>query len=158
MLNSDTLVFTDWLARLRAAAYSDRAVGTVTPFSNSGSIASYPEAQDAPLDPVGASAMHALAAATHDGTRADIPVGVGFCLYLRRDCLREVGTFDEAVFGDGYGEETDFCMRARAHGWSHRLAADVVRLPCRRRFLRRPARGALLNRSQRLNQSAPPGL
>jgi GT2 family glycosyltransferase len=156
VLNSDTLVFADWLARLRAAAYSDRAVGTVTPFSNSGSIASYPEAQDAPFDAADAAALHALAAATHDGTRADIPVGVGFCLYLRRDCLREVGTFDDAVFGDGYGEETDFCMRARAHGWLHRLAADV--------FVYHAGgvsfggrRAALLNRSQRLINLRHPG-
>jgi GT2 family glycosyltransferase len=42
LLNSDTLVFGDWLQRLSAAAYSDSRVGTVTPFSNDGSIASYP--------------------------------------------------------------------------------------------------------------------
>ncbi len=156
VLNSDTLVFADWIARLRAAAYSDPAVGTVTPFSNSGSIASYPEAQDTPIDPASAAALHAIAAATHDGTRADLPVGVGFCLYLRRDCLREVGNFDDAVFGDGYGEETDFCMRARAHGWSHRLAADV--------FVYHAGgvsfggrRAALLNRSQRLINLRHPG-
>ncbi len=42
VLNSDTLVHGDWLSRLRAAAYSSPKIGTVTPWSNSGSIASYP--------------------------------------------------------------------------------------------------------------------
>lgn len=45
-------------------------------------------------------------------------------MYIRRDCLKEVGDFDAAVF-PGYGEENDFCMRARERGWRHVLAADV---------------------------------
>jgi GT2 family glycosyltransferase len=125
VLNSDTRVYADWLGRLREAAYSDRAVGTVTPWSNSGSILSYPSPGGSALDPAGAAALHALAASTHAEIRADIPVGVGFCLFLRRDCLRDVGDLDAGLFGDGYGEETDFCLRARSRGWSHRLAADV---------------------------------
>jgi GT2 family glycosyltransferase/glycosyltransferase involved in cell wall biosynthesis len=156
VLNSDTLVFSDWLSRLREAAYSDLNVGTVTPLSNAGSIASYPQPQDSAIDPAGAPALDALAASTHPRIRADIPVGVGFCLYLRRDCLRDVGALDAAVFGDGYGEETDFCMRARMRGWSHRLAADVfvyhtggVSFGSRR--------AALLERSGRLINLRHPG-
>ena len=42
-----------------------------------------------------------------------------------RQCLREIGGFDEAAFGKGYGEETDFCQRAIQHGWRNVLAADV---------------------------------
>jgi GT2 family glycosyltransferase/glycosyltransferase involved in cell wall biosynthesis len=125
LLNSDTLVYDDWLARLRAAAYSRPAVGTVTPLSNSGSIASYPHALGAALEVGDGAALHALAASTHSGTRIAIPVGVGFCLFIRRECLREVGSLDAAVFGKGYGEETDFCLRAQGRGWSHWLAADV---------------------------------
>jgi hypothetical protein len=53
-----------------------------------------------------------------------IPTGVGFCLFIRRDCLEATGLFDEAAFGKGYGEENDFCLRASAHGWKHVLAAD----------------------------------
>ena len=156
LLNSDTLVFDDWLSRLRAAAYSAPAVGTVTPLSNSGSIASYPCAQGAAIDPEDGAALHALAASTHSGTRVVIPVGVGFCLYMRRDCLRDVGSFDAAVFGQGYGEEVDFCLRARRRGWSHQLAADV--------FVYHAGgvsfggrRAALLERSQRLLNLRHPG-
>ena len=156
VLNSDTLVFDDWLARLRAAAYSAPAVGTVTPLSNSGSIASYPRLSGAGIDPEAAASLHALAASTHPGIRAEIPVGVGFCLYLRRDCLRDVGTLDTAVFGKGYGEETDFCLRARRRGWSHHLAADVfVYHAGGLSFGGR--RAALLDRSQRLINLRHPG-
>jgi GT2 family glycosyltransferase/glycosyltransferase involved in cell wall biosynthesis len=156
LLNSDTRVFDDWLPRLRAAAYSGSAVGTVTPLSNSGTIASYPRAQGAPINPDEGAALHALASSTHSGTRVAVPVGVGFCLYVRRDCLSEVGEFDAAVFGHGYGEETDFCLRAHRAGWSHRLAADVfVYHAGGLSFGAR--RAALLERSARLINMRHPG-
>jgi GT2 family glycosyltransferase len=125
ILNSDTVVFADWLTRLRKAAYSAARVGTVTPWSNSGSIASYPNRSGGAIDPAAGEALHQLARSLHSGKNIEIPVGVGFCLYVRRDCLRAIGSLDADVFGKGYGEETDFCLRARSCGWSHRLAADV---------------------------------
>ncbi len=149
LLNSDTLVFDDWLTRLRAAAYSGSAVGTVTPLSNSGSIASYPHVLGGTVDADDGAALHAFAASILSGTRVPIPVGVGFCLYIRRDCLRDTGGFDASIFGKGYGEETDFCLRARRRGWSHQLAADVfVYHTGGMSFAGR--RAALLDRAQRL--------
>jgi GT2 family glycosyltransferase len=156
LLNSDTRVFDDWLVRLRAAAYSGKTVGTVTPFSNFGSIASYPRMPGAAIDPDDVAALHALTAAAHSGTRVEIPVGVGFCLYLRRDCLADVGSLDAAVFDKGYGEETDFCLRARHRGWSNLFAADVfVYHAGGLSFGSR--RAALLDRSQRLLNLRHPG-
>jgi GT2 family glycosyltransferase len=156
LLNSDTLVFDDWLVRLRAAAYSEPAIGTVTPLTNSGTIASYPRPEGAAIDADDGAALHALVASTQSGTRLAIPVGVGFCLYVRRDCLQEVGGFDAAVFGKGYGEETDFCLRARRRGWSHRLAADVFVYHAGGVSFG-PRRAALLDRSQRLINLRHPG-
>ncbi len=46
-------------------------------------------------------------------------------MYLRRDCLRETGLFDVDQFGKGYGEENDFCIRARRAGWVNLHALDV---------------------------------
>jgi GT2 family glycosyltransferase len=156
VLNADTRVFDNWLSRLRAAAYSAKSVGTATPLSNQGSIASYPHPAGAAIDPEDGAALHAVATATHSGVRAAIPVGVGFCLFIRRDCLNAVGSFDADVYGKGYGEETDFCLRASRAGWSHQLAADVfvyhtggVSFGARRK--------ALLDRSQRLIELHHPG-
>src|SRR5262249_44080999 len=50
-----------------------------------------------------------------------IPTGVGVCLYIKRRALDVVGAFDEAAFGLGYGEETDFCLRALRAGFVHVL-------------------------------------
>jgi GT2 family glycosyltransferase len=156
LLNADTQVFDDWLLRLRAAAYSGASVGTVTPLTNDGSIASYPRPHGAAMDPEDGAGLHALASATHSGRRLPIPVGVGFCLYIRRDCLDAVGSFDAAVFGKGYGEETDFCLRASRRGWSHTLAADVFVYHAGAVSFG-PRRAALLDRSQRLINLRHPG-
>jgi len=51
----------------------------------------------------------------------EIPAGVGFCMYIRRDVLEHLGYFDEAKFEKGYAEETDFCMRALKKGFLHVL-------------------------------------
>ena len=47
------------------------------------------------------------------------PTGNGFCMLFKRAVLDEIGAFDAEGFPRGYGEENDFCMRARAAGWTH---------------------------------------
>ena len=127
LLNSDTEVSGDWLDRLVAAAYGARDIGTVTPFSNNATICSYPHfCRDNAL-PTGMSAaqLDALFAQVNRGRCIDLPTAVGFCMYIRRDCLTQTGLFSVEHFGKGYGEENDFCMRATRHGWRHVLAADT---------------------------------
>ncbi|MEO0380007.1 MAG: hypothetical protein AAF252_07020, partial [Pseudomonadota bacterium] len=127
LLNSDTVVSAGWLDRLSAAAHSAPDIGTVTPLSNNGEITSYPvrSAQN-PLPPgVTAAELDALAAEVNQGVTVDLPTGVGFCLFVKADCLAAVGLLDAHRFGKGYGEETDFCLRALRAGWRSVCAADV---------------------------------
>jgi GT2 family glycosyltransferase len=51
----------------------------------------------------------------------EIPAGVGFCLYIKRSALDDIGYFDAESFGRGYAEETDFCMKALKKGYIHVL-------------------------------------
>lgn len=127
LLNSDTEVAGDWLDRLHRCAYSAPKIGTVTPFSNNATICSYPEfCEDNPLPNKWDTAkLDALFRQANAGKSVDIPTAVGFCMYIRRDCLDMVGLFDVEAFGKGYGEENDFCMRARKRGWRHVLCADT---------------------------------
>ena len=127
LLNSDTEVHNDWLDRLRATACRGDRTATVTPLSNNATICSYPrfvENNIVPLELADAE-LDALAARVNAGVEVDIPTGVGFCMYIRRACLDELGLFDVEAFGRGYGEENDLCCRARARGWRNVLAADV---------------------------------
>ncbi len=127
LLNSDTEVANDWLDRIRAAAYGDAKIASVTPFSTNATICSYPRfCEDNPLPPGWDTArLDALAARTNPGAVVDVPTGVGFCMYIRRDCLDAVGLFDTENFGKGYGEENDFCQRAAKAGWRNLHLLDT---------------------------------
>lgn len=127
LLNSDTEVANDWLDRLVRAAHANGRVGTVTPFSNNATICSYPRFCEPNPLPTGfdTARLDALFASTNPGQVVDVPTGIGFCMYIRRDCLDEVGLFDVANFGKGYGEENDFCCRAEAAGWRNLHALDT---------------------------------
>lgn len=127
LLNSDTEVANDWLDRIRQAAYGDAKVASVTPFSNNATICSYPlfcKDNDLPAG-YDTARLDALCARTNPGVVVDVPTGVGFCMYIRRDCLRQVGLFDTEHFGKGYGEENDFCQRAQAAGWRNLHLLDT---------------------------------
>lgn len=126
LLNSDTEVPQGWLTRLAAQAYAEPHIATVSPFSNNATICSYSTDETGPM-PFGAS-LHAIDAACRSvnaGRSINVPTTVGFCMYIRREALNEVGLFDEKTFGRGYGEENDFCLRASSRGWQHRLACDT---------------------------------
>ncbi len=127
LLNSDTLVPPGWLGRLRAAAYSARDIGTVTPLSNDATILSYPDADggNAVPDLDAATAYDTLAQRANGVETVEIPTAIGFCMYVRRDCLDQVGLLREDLFAQGYGEENDFCLRARHRGWRHLAAPGV---------------------------------
>ena len=119
LLNSATLVPPEWIERLRAAAYARPDIGTVTPLSNNASILSYPGGGASTTRPNQSTTnrLDRLTARANGSHIVDIPSGIGFCLYLRRDCLNMVGSFRADLFAQGYGEDTDFCLRARHLGW-----------------------------------------
>jgi GT2 family glycosyltransferase len=127
LLNSDTEVYGNWIDRLRDAVGADPIIGTVTPFSNNATICSYPLfCQDFPSEfELAFEEIDRLAGEINRGRLVDIPTGVGFCLYIRRECLNEVGLFDVGNFGRGYGEENDFCRRIATKGWRNVLAGNV---------------------------------
>ena len=127
LLNSDTEVAGDWLQRLQSCAYRDEETGTVTPFSNNGTICSYPIfASSSPLpEQWNTAELDQLFRSGNALRSMQIPTAVGFCMYIKKRCLEEVGGFDEESFGLGYGEECDFSMRAANKGWNSAIAADV---------------------------------
>ena len=118
LLNSDALVPPGWLPALQAAAHSAPDIASACPLSNEATILSYPIAAggNPPAEP---GALAALARRANGAATVDIPVGVGFCMLMRRDCIEQVGLFREDVFAQGYGEENDWCLRARQRGWRH---------------------------------------
>lgn len=123
LLNSDTEVTAGWVEKLQAAAGSDAAAATVTPFSNNATLVSLPRPFEVNALPAGhdADSLARIVEAVSRREYPRLPTAVGVCMLIRRDVLRAIGPFDEERFGLGYGEENDFCMRASRAGFVHLL-------------------------------------
>ncbi len=130
LLNSDTIVTARWAEKLRAWATSDPRVATVTPFSNNATICSYPVICRNNALPAGLNAddLNALFEQVHARAHTapvELPTGVGFCMYVRRPFIDRIGKFNSEVFGQGYGEENDFCRRCTQLNGRHLAALDT---------------------------------
>lgn len=123
LLNSDTEVTEGWLEKLGAAARRRPRIASATPFSNNATICSLPRPLVENALPAGhtAESFGRLVEERSLRVTPEIPTGVGFCLYLAREALEEIGLLDERAFGEGYGEEVDWCLRASSRGLTHVL-------------------------------------
>jgi len=121
ILNSDTLVTKNWMDKLQRAAYAKPRVATATPLSNYMTINGVPKPFQ--YNPVpGGMDIDTFAAFLESVSLRyypEIPAGVGFCMYIKQDVLRQFGYFDDTKFEKGYAEETDFCMRTLKKGFVH---------------------------------------
>ena len=120
LLNSDTQPAGGWLGSMLETLVDD--VASVTPTSNNATIYSIPHPGfDVFTEDLGVESLAQIVESVDWDEPIEIPVSVGFCMLMSRAALDEVGGFDP-VFGAGYGEEEDWCMRALRAGFKHRLA------------------------------------
>ena len=124
LLNADILLPQGVVETLVEVAYAHAATGTVSPFSNEASIMSYPAKWGGnPIpDMRETGQLNMLARRANGAAFVEIPSTVGFCMFIRHDCLEAVGGFRNEIFAQGYGEENDFCIRARHLGFRHMAA------------------------------------
>lgn len=120
LLNSDAFVPDKWASRLIRPMLDHDNVATVTPMSNDAEIFNIPTiCQREQLLHGEADAIDQVAMRFFSGAvLADAPTGVGFCMAIHIDFLRRLPELD-TVFGRGYGEEVDWCQRARQLGGRH---------------------------------------
>lgn len=123
LLNSDTIVANKWLDAILLEAYSSTnsdIIGTVTPISNNATICSFPEFcidNELPTN----YDVHRLASlcSTNNIPAQELPTAHGYCMFIKRAVLNDVGYFDQQKWGKGYAEENDFSLRASKLGWRH---------------------------------------
>jgi GT2 family glycosyltransferase/glycosyltransferase involved in cell wall biosynthesis len=121
LLNSDTLVPPGAIERLAEAAYQAADIASATPFSNAATILNYPQRNGGNIMPDLAETIALQQDAAHaNGSQiCDIPTAVGFCMFIRHDALAATGNMRVELFAQGYGEENDWCLRARQLGFRH---------------------------------------
>lgn len=132
MLNSDTIVTPYWLEKMIECASSDARIGVVGPLSNTASWQSVPHVESegdwADNDlPSNMSIADAAFMIDELSSREFPRISFlnGFCMMIKRELIKDIGVFDEETFAKGYGEENDYCLRARKAGWELAIADHV---------------------------------
>ena len=127
LLNSDTEVTSNWIEKIQKCAYSNEYIATVTPLTNNGTIASVPNfGVDNELPENMTLEEYAKMIEEISKNRyPELTTGNGFCMYIKRNVINELGLFDDETFGKGYGEENDFCYRALDYGYTNVLCDNT---------------------------------
>lgn len=118
LLNTDVVLPTEWLERLMLPILNNSQIATTTPFTNSGTICSFPFfGKDNPID--NQFTVDAIDSYFKKllPNYTIIPTGVGFCMGINKNALKKVGLLDAKTFSKGYGEENDWCQRAISFGY-----------------------------------------
>lgn len=123
-LNSDTYVVNDWVDRLKTHTYKENRIASSTPMTNNCSIMSYPDPKGSALQP---ALVKFYDSVLSGAALAPIPLpsSVGFCTFIRRAAIADIGVFDDHAFGRGYGEENDWSLRALKRTWAHAGITNV---------------------------------
>lgn len=137
VLAADAAPAPGWLQRMQRTLADDRAIATVTPWSNAGEAAAWPRVgKIAPMP----EDLHALAraAATMPLAAPELPAAVGHAVLLRGVALRRVGGLDPAGYRSWYAALTDLSLRLAGLGWRNALCESAF---VARRDEGRPAEG-----------------
>ena len=130
LLNTDTEVPPQWVERLLAPFAKNPGVASITPFSNGATIFSLPLADDRnnrefvkvfPLDEIDRE----IRKYSLPPEMRTAPCGVGFCMAMKNELIRQFGGFDEESFGKGFGEEVDWCRRMAEKGFANVIAPNL---------------------------------
>ena len=120
LLNTDTEVPKFWLERLMYPIFTDESIASTTPFTNSGTICSFPNYLVDNKDIYGNLNLEQVDSVFQlvntEKTMLQVPTGVGFCMGMNFNVVKQIGMFDE-IYGKGYGEENDWCQRAINAGY-----------------------------------------
>ena len=149
LLNSGTEVTPGWVDKLQRSAYSSPKIATATPFSNDATICSIPRSLQANFIPTGHDPLSFGATVERRSLRQypRIPTGVGFCIFIKRESLKQVGMFDERRFNLAPAKKRTFACapmrRVTSTYWTTpRFLFALVRGARQKPRERNPARNA----------------
>lgn len=120
LVNTDVELPDMWLERLMYPIIFNEKIASSTPFTNCGTICSFPDFckdnelfEGFELDYIDKTFQAIIPSYTN------VPTGVGFCMGINKNVLDEIGVFDADTFAKGYGEENDWCQRAIKAGYKN---------------------------------------
>lgn len=125
-LDSDSEVFDNFLDRMHAIAYAQTNCASITPISNNAASFGYPLTSQDNLYAllVEDKNINILAADVNSGINVEAPTGLGYCLYIKRVSLNQVGMFDEK-FCSQHAMIHDLCWRFVKSGYTNLITPTV---------------------------------
>jgi GT2 family glycosyltransferase len=124
--NSDVIFPPNLVDALVGVVENHASVASVTAWSNH--VSSFSLRNTDPVRNLGTRELVGRTSAVleaHFGSRSlEVPVGVGFCMLVPVSAIARVGLFDP-IFGRGYCEEVDWCLRAASFGMRNMLAPSA---------------------------------
>ena len=158
LLNSDTIVTSDWLLPLYNGLVlnSNKKVMIVGPLSNAASYQSVPLQlglggwNTNPLSP-GMNIDQLARFVAKMGHDQETPQMIlnGFCFMFKRELITAIGTLDAQRYPHGYGEEIDFSVRAAWAGYESRIVHSSYVYHSRISSLQVQERKALISASHK---------
>jgi hypothetical protein len=109
-----------WLQRMARTLADDRAIATVTPWSNAGEAAAWPRIGRVAPVPADLRAL-AAAAAAMPLTAPELPAAVGHAVLLRGAARERAGGLDVAGYRSWHAALTDLSLRLSGLGWRNVL-------------------------------------
>ncbi len=118
LLNADTIVPANLIPTLIGPLLEDALISSTTAWSNNSSVYSIPLNDPDHLGekPELVDWLSERLDEEFDGETITIPSGVGFCMAMPTRVISDVGLMDP-VFGRGYSEEIDWCLRSHTLGY-----------------------------------------
>ncbi|MDT9327727.1 MAG: glycosyltransferase [Limnospira sp. PMC 1286.21] len=120
LLNSDTIVVDGWIQRLEESAFSGLVPAVVSPMSTE---SSHLYVRLNPGDSF--RNVDCWLQENHKSRQPEIITPEGWCIFIPREVYQKIGFLDH-VFGRGYCEESDFCMRAYAAGFPLKSCDNLI--------------------------------
>ena len=120
LINTDIELPDEWLERLMLPILSDNSIASTTPYTTCGTICSFPDfLKDNKLF-LGLSVDEIDSCFKEiEPSYVSMPTGVGFCMGMNKNTLKDIGFLDAETFGKGYAEENDWCQRAIETGYKN---------------------------------------
>lgn len=125
LLNNDIIITQDdWIEKLQDAAYAADDVGVVVCRLTSPDGHLHHAGSFVPVETFRGQQLAGgqLDVGQHNLVR-EVESGVAAVMYIRRECLAEVGPLDPDYFS--YFEDTDYCLKARAAGFKVLYTGEV---------------------------------